>query len=758
MNPLNFTKLYALVFVTVFVAAVSLTALFTKRDIAGFKDNHRRIFISETSKAKAAIELFLEERKRLIRTFAIENSTLLTVLAADPENQVLRDEIDASLRRWFSSHFTFTIADGQGRDLLDDLEGFVGEICKTGIVAFSKKAETGLNDYLPFIHPQPHNYHFDLMAPWRDGDTLNGVFFVSFYPKLLENILRSYETPGHNLFLTYRARPGLIEITAHGTRDVISASRDIYLTDREKRDAIIELEVNGSLWNIIGTPDAGFFEAYSREKWESATLIIAAMLFLLAFAIWAGFRLEARRQKAHEELLAERETALKTEAKAAEKAKGEFLATMSHEIRTPLTGIVGFSDMLLDDDLSPDSRDKVFKVKDASRALLTIINDILDMSKIEAGKLEIEHIDFHLHNLIDSSVNLFRDKRAGSSAKPLPVFQHLSDDFPKGIKGDPTRLRQVLLNLIGNAVKFTEAGSVSLEGSVTTGEDGRPYLLIRVTDTGIGIKRETLDDLFSAFTQADATITRRFEGTGLGLSICKRLVELMGGEIGAESVFGEGSTFWFTVPYVEPTGPLVDPAAEENGATSLVATRPLKILVAEDNKVNQQIVAAILGMFGHSANMVGNGREAIAAVQEGGYDLVLMDVRMPEMSGPDATQAIRRLDGDVSRIPIIALTADAMAEHIRSYLAAGMNAVVSKPIDKLKLAKTINEAVGEEIHAGGGAVAPTEDGAVAPIEDGGARPPDDAVQNAAVDDFLKQISAMAEGESPDFPDSTADGG
>ena len=404
------------------------------------------------------------------------------------------------------------------------------------------------------------------------------------------------------------------------------------------------------------------------------------------------------------------------QAEAATNAKSEFLATMSHEIRTPMTAVLGFADILLNDDITPAAKDKVAKIKDAARQLLRIINDILDVSKLEAGKLEIEKIDVDLPALVEDVFTLFREKRTGwrKTKSEILLNTTLAADFPTHINSDPTRIRQIVVNLLANAIKFTETGSVKLVGTCGTSPDGRDYFRIAIHDTGIGMKPETVKKLFAEFTQADASFSRRFEGTGLGLSISKRLVELMGGEIGVESKLGEGSTFWFELPY-SSAGKVNDSPVT---APHFRTRKPLHILVAEDNGLNQQVIAAVLDSFGHTYEVVENGLEAVSAHTARAFDLILMDVRMPEMDGCEATKMIRKLDGEKGDIPIIALTADAMEEHKRGYFEAGMDDVATKPIDRAELARTIDHVMGQEYSL---------PALVEPEEDGG----DDSLDGAA---------------------------
>ena len=413
----------------------------------------------------------------------------------------------------------------------------------------------------------------------------------------------------------------------------------------------------------------------------------------------ARANLEARVRERTSQLRESEKTAhaMATEAEAASKSKSEFLAAMSHEIRTPMTGVMGFADMLLEDELPDESREKVYKIQDSTQSLLTIINDILDVSKMEAGKLEIEHIDFNLPSLLDDLVGLFSSKASSKDDQSLPINVSIADDMPESIKADPTRLSQVLVNLIGNAVKFTRKGQVDVEVALDS-SSATPMMNVSVRDTGIGIAPETLNMLFKDFTQGDASISRHFQGTGLGLAICKRLLALMQGDIYVESQIDIGSRFWFTLPFQPADAEVEKTKAIPRKASRFAVSRPLHILVAEDTDLNQRIIEATLASFGHICAFANNGAEAIDAHENADFDMVLIDVRMPKMSGPDATRAIRMMDGPKANIPMVALTADAMAEHVVEYLNAGMNGCVTKPIDRAELARAINTAMSEEIN------------------------------------------------------------
>lgn len=383
------------------------------------------------------------------------------------------------------------------------------------------------------------------------------------------------------------------------------------------------------------------------------------------------------------------------QANAANHAKSQFLATMSHELRTPMTGVIGFADLLLEDELSSESLEKVHRIKSSANSLLCLLNDILDMSKIEAGKMEIENIDFNLIQLMTESISQVDQTR--SSDKRLVLNIDCSPRFPENINSDPTRIRQVLINLVGNAIKFTKEGSVSVIGELLEDVKNQPVIKISVQDTGIGMSQETIKKLFTEFTQADASISRKYEGSGLGLAICQRLVHLLDGDIGVESSKGAGSLFWFTIPYKAATSVTLNETLLRSNI-KLGAIRPLNILLAEDNRVNQLIIQKFIEGYGHKLTIVENGLDAVTTHDTNHFDLILMDIRMPEMDGLEATQTIRKMTNKKSDIPILAITADAMKENIKSYYEIGMNSFASKPINKLELALAINKAMGEEIH------------------------------------------------------------
>ena len=388
----------------------------------------------------------------------------------------------------------------------------------------------------------------------------------------------------------------------------------------------------------------------------------------------------------------------KAQAEAGARTKAEFLANMSHELRTPLAGMLGTHDLLQSDpSLTPAQRRLVGLAQESSRSLLTIVNDILDFSKIEAGELTIESVPFSLSDLVESCRRLAAE---ASRDKDLAVTVSIAPDLTDWLKGDPTRIRQILLNLATNAVKFTQAGRVAIAVTRQDTGTGIPLVRIAVSDTGIGIAPDVLPRLFERFSQADGSMARRFGGTGLGLAICKRLAALMGGEIGVESRIGEGSTFWFALPL-----PLAQAARPQPARPELLGTAPRvrRILLAEDNRINQEILTTVLKRKGHGVTLVGNGREALAAVEGGaGFDVVLMDVQMPEMDGLEATAAIRALERETgqARVPIIALTANAMSDEIERCRSAGTDAHVAKPVHWPDLFAAIDRLCQPEVAAG----------------------------------------------------------
>lgn len=655
---------------------------------------HSEILTSEVREAGNAVEQLVTGQRRLVEAFAIDNQDLLNAFAEDVENEELRAEIDERLQRWFPGYFTFTLADRNGRDLVDDLEGFVGRACQISIEDFVRQLRnrSRQHSYDTVIHPQANNYHYDIMAPWRSDGVLKGVFFVSFYPHVLRDLIHSYQSPGHYLALVHKDRDYLIEVNGDGARDAISAHREISLTPEEISEIRASKDVSGSLWRLVGYVEPGLVAQQEAENWWNAALVVLFVAAAGALSLWkilalarAQTRVLGQLQVSNTNLtqLADEQAALREAAESGEKTKAQFLASMSHEIRTPLNAIIGLTDLTLKTDLSEHQREHLARVARAGRSLLGLINDILDFSKIEAGKLNIERIEYDIDEVLENLATVVGAK-ADENGNELIIS--VDRAIPTALWGDPLRLGQILINLAGNAVKFTERGEVVVDAARVEA-DGGEWLQFSVRDTGIGMTQEQVNRLFRPFTQADQSVTRTHGGTGLGLSISHQLVEAMGGSIWVETEQGVGSCFYFRVPYTPVEGTAPRPTFEG------IDPRAIRVLVVDDNEVVRETLRDALTSLRFKVETAASGEDALdlyfGAASDARYDVVLMDWRMPGIDGLEAIRQIRGRNGEQAMPAIIMVSAEDMQGISDDLRTLGVEHCVNKPINTSFLIDTM---------------------------------------------------------------------
>jgi PAS domain S-box-containing protein len=652
----------------------------------------------EWARAKAA-----HAQRQSERALDTVRDTFRAVVQATPISLVLTDRdlcIQGASRVW-ARNFDLVGQPVEGRTLYEVAPEFYGpwravfERCLAGEEDRGRRVKA--------MHPSGRSAWLQMeVTPWRnaDGDVAGLAIAANDVSELVDVLGRTERSEGrlnmalgladlHVWEMDYVNR----ELITAGAEDTFFAEpmtyeklyRDIYVTiDPRDRPGVEEAWRRHVEDGAPYRPEYRIARSDGKEVWvEGATQVFTDKTGRLLRMVGAMQNITHRKEVERELVQA------KNDAEAANRAKSTFLATMSHEIRTPLNGVLGMAQAMAVETLTDAQRERLDIIRQSGETLLAILNDVLDLSKIEAGKLELEEGRFDISELAEGALAAFM---AVAEHKGLGFDLRVEAKAAGVYRGDSTRVRQILYNLISNALKFTEAGEVR----VTIGHD-QGDLTIEVRDSGIGIAPDRLASLFQKFEQADASTTRRFGGTGLGLAICRELAQLMGGDIEVASVVGAGASFTVRLPLVRMAEGLAKPlhVAAAAGPRPDAHAATLRVLAAEDNTVNQLVLKTLLQQAGLDLVLVSDGAAAVAAWEADEWDVILMDVQMPEMDGPTATRTIRAREAETGRVrtPIVALTANAMSHQVAEYMEAGMDGFVSKPIEVSRLFAAIEAAL-----------------------------------------------------------------
>jgi len=590
-----------------------------------------------------------------VAIFAHEREADLQRLLDKPQDLDFFDSFRAQTLQHFPSAFAVTVADARGAPVIDDFEGHIEQACLEDIALFAAQDADWPG---PSIHPNPHGMHFDTMARWD-----NGVFFVSFFPQPLAALLAKRERDGHRLLLVSRDRPNLIEISAQGSREQLDGRN--FLDAGQLRQLATRVPIAGSNWDLVAIANPQVLQQTLHQLVLRGVGILGLFALVTLGMLW----LIAIAEKAREA------------AQQANRFKSRFLSIISHDIRTPMNSLLGHVQLLEQSQLAPGQRDQLAGIRSGGEHMLQLLNDLVDLSRLEANRLQLDRQPFDLNRVIDTAERMYAGQ---AKRKDLKFDTDIAAATPTRLIGDPMRLQQILGNLLGNAIKFTAAGSVRLRVHSVHRERQQAVLRFEVTDTGIGIDASQQARLFDDYVQASLSVGRSYGGSGLGLAICRQLTEMMGGSLGLDSQAGRGSTFWLEIPFALDT--LSEPAAipgEEQEA-------PLRgtVLVVDDDRLTLTMLSDMLRALGWRCRTAGSAAAAYLELADSAVDAILLDGHLPDGEGPQILRHLRRiltLQGHHHPTPVIAITGDNGPQHRAYYLANGFDDYLPKPVDMHRL-------------------------------------------------------------------------